>query len=242
VYLPGGPVRLRVMGDPAAQVWVQAQPVMPDRAVVVEPGWARVAVQAQLSGPQPLHLLLQAGNDPPAAIPPAHVWPAPPNQGLAATLSGPGTPVHRIDPFVSARVLQVGPSHDPAPLSLGVRTGGTRGIRWEGEVATGAGTYTMILRGDALMQLWIDGQVVANGCAPSPDPREVSGPITLTAGWHRVQLDLQPGSGTGGVEWHWVRPDGVREVVPPGALRIGPDARPAAPIAWPDPPGPLVCP
>jgi 4-amino-4-deoxy-L-arabinose transferase-like glycosyltransferase len=242
VYVPGGSVRVQVVGDPAAPVWVQGQPVGPDTPMAVEPGWVRIALQAQLTGPRPLQLLLQAGADPPAEIPAARLWPAPPNQGLAVTLSGPGGPVHRIDPFVSARVVQVGASHDPAPLSAGLATGGTTGVRWTGEVATGAGTYTMILHGDARVQLWIDGQLVVNGCSPASEAREVSGPVALTAGWHRVRLDLQPGGGTGGVEWHWVRPDGVREVVPPGALRIGPDARPTAPIAWPDPPGPVICP
>jgi hypothetical protein len=242
VYVPGGSVRVQVVGDPAAPVWVQGQPVGPDTPMAVEPGWVRIALQAQLNGPRPLQLLLQAGGDPPAEIPTARRWPEPPNQGLAVTLSGPGGPVHRIDPFVSARVVQVGASHDPAPLSAGLATGGTTGVRWTGEVATGAGTYTMILHGDARVQLWIDGQLVVNGCSPASEAREVSGPVALTAGWHRVRLDLQPGGGTGGVEWHWVRPDGVREVVPPGALRIGPDARPTAPIAWPDPPGPVICP
>jgi hypothetical protein len=242
VYLPAGPVRLRVTGDPAVQLWVQGQPVAPDTPVAVEPGWVRMAVQTQLSGPHPLQLLLQTGDGPPAAIPAARLWPAPPNQGLAATLTGPGTPVHRIDPFVSARVVQIGRSHDPAPLSLGVRTGGTRGIRWQGQVETGAGTYTLILRGNGGMRLWIDGQLVVNDCPAAPAAHEASAPLVLTAGWHRVQLDLQPGSGTGGVEWHWVRPDGVREVVPPGALRLGPDTQPGAPIAWPDPLEPVVCP
>jgi hypothetical protein len=100
----------------------------------------------------------------------------------------------------------------------------------------------MILRGNGGMRLWIDGQLVVNDCPAAPAAHEASAPLVLTAGWHRVQLDLHPGSGTGGVEWHWVRPDGVREVVPPGALRLGPDTQPGAPIAWPDPLEPVVCP
>ena len=80
-------------------------------------------------------------------------------------------------------------------------------------------------------------QVVVSPCTAA-QPGLRSGAVQLTAGWHHVRLDLS--SAQGGLQWVWLRPDGVQETVPPDALRLA-GVSPDGAIAWPDPPGPLTC-
>ena len=130
-------------------------------------------------------------------------------------------------------MLPLGPAATEGPL-----------IRWEGEVLTVRGIYTMELRTDGWAQLSIDGTMVVNQCNHIFDTAEMTRAdrVTLDAGWHKVRLDSQSSGGRGGMEWLWTRPDGVREVVPPSALRLGPDVSPDKVLQWPDLPTANICP
>ena len=67
--------------------------------------------------------------------------------------------------------------------------------------------------------------------------------VALKAGWHKVRIDFSQVSGRkNGLEWFWTRPGGVREVVPPSALRVGPDVSPDKAILWPGLPAAGICP
>jgi hypothetical protein len=127
----------------------------------------------------------------------------------------------------------------------------TRQVRWEGEVYTDEGEYKMELRTDGRARLLIDDSVVLDLCDNEPDrsgiPRRGGDPgvgaaITLGRGWHRVRLDLDATGDANGLEWAWVRPDGVREIVPPPRLRYTSDfLNPQTRLTWPDVPSPITC-
>jgi hypothetical protein len=65
--------------------------------------------------------------------------------------------------------------------------------------------------------------------------------VELGAGWHKVRLDFEAAGPNNALEWMWERPDGVTEVVPPYALRVGPEAGGQA-ADWPEVAGPVMCP
>src|SRR5262249_3808105 len=147
----------------------------------VDPGWVPFSVQARLTGPTALPLLLQQGADPPTTLDTAHLWPQMPNAGLAVTVNGP-TITHPIDPTVGAAVLGlIAPGapptlhpflagRDPDLIPLTSRTRGGGQIRWQGELYSEGGTYLMELRTDAHALLVVDGLTVVNLCNNVPIP------------------------------------------------------------------------
>jgi hypothetical protein len=238
------PVVLTVQGANNVHLWVQGEPATPGTPLNVQPGWVRFSLGARLDRPGAVRLLLQQGGAPAAEIDQAHLWPTPLDQGLAVTLQG-STTEHRIDPFVGAGHWQPprgnDPGSDPEALPLVAAGPSSTRARWEGELNTTDGTYTMEIRSDAAFQLTIDGMPVIKRCVAPLGNQAGDGQIQLTAGWHRVQIDYQVGGPTNRLEWFWVRPDGGREVVPPLALRIGPDINSTTAVAWPVLPPPAPC-
>jgi hypothetical protein len=259
LFVPeAGPLRLAVVGGTASTTRVQGQATGPPTPLLVDAGWVPFEVQARLSGPAPLRLLVQQGAGPPAPPAPRHLWPQPADAGLAVTLVG-ATVSQRIDPFVGTGVL--GPTsrsrwlpppteRDPALVPLAVPSGPATRLRWAGEVYAEGGAYRMALRTDAPARLWIDGALVLDLCANHPpadglpvhgDEAGRSAPVELVPGWHQVQLDLDPTGVDNGLEWTWTRPDGVHEIVPPARLRLSAGGGPTHPARWPVPPGPITC-
>ncbi len=240
VYMPaGGPVTPSVAGAPGAVLTLQGGPAPPGRPVTLEPGWLPFTLQAHLTAPADVRLLLARGGAAPAEPGPGALWPLPAGQGLAVSFAdAPG--VHRLDPFIGG-ALRAGPAPtDPAFLPLGLTMGGSGAIRWAGQVQIAAGTTTFWLRtpGPALLQ--IDGKPVLQVCPPGPsDPNGARAAVPLPGGWHDVTLDFAGGAADR-LEWAWTPPGGARSLVPPAALRPPLDA--AGAIAWPDPPGTLRCP
>jgi len=203
-------------------------------------------VSAQLDNAGPVKLLLQQGNGPAAEIDNTDLWPMPLDQGLVVTVNGPSSSlVHRIDPFLgSALPLPAQMSNiimDPEALPLFATEFHSTQIRWEGELNTAGGLYTMEIRSDAGIRLTLDGTPLINMCATTQSTRIGYGQIELKAGWHHVQMDYQVGGVNNGLEWFWTRPDGVSEVVPPSALRIGPGMGITTAVSWPALPAPVPC-
>ena len=243
------PVELTVQGIDNAQLWVQGEPASLGTPLDLQPGWVHFNMSARLDTPEAIKFLLQQGNSPAAEIDRAYLWPTPLDQGLAVTLQGPSTE-HRIDPFLGAGLTQParssstglsGLSVDPEGQPLLAAGPGSTRASWEGQLDTAAGQYTMEIRSDAAFQLTIDGTPVINMCAAPSGNQVGDGQIQVTAGWHNIRIDYQPGGLTNGLEWFWVRPDGVREVVPPSALRIGPQVSPTTAITWSVLPAPVPC-
>jgi hypothetical protein len=240
------PVELHVQGADNARLWVQGRPVLPDTPLDLQPGWVHFSVSARLDKPGSVKLLLQQGNTPATEIDNTHLWPMPLDQGLAVTMGGPSSShVHRIDPFLGSGLLQPvrgsNPDLDPEALPLFAAGPGSTQIRWEGELNTADGPYAMKIRSDAAFQLTIDGTSVIKMCA-TPQGNQVGyGQIQLKAGWHQVRIDYQVGGHTDGMEWFWTRPDGVSEVVPHSALRIGSPISNMTTVSWPLLPAPVPC-
>jgi hypothetical protein len=240
------PVELHVQGADNPRLWVQGGPVLPDTPLDLQPGWVHISVTARLDKPGPVKLLLQQSNGPATEIDNTHLWPTPLDQGLAVTVNGPSSSlVHRIDPFLGSGLpLPAQVSNiimDPEALPLFAAEFQSTQIRWEGELNTADGPYTMEIRSDAASQLTIDDRAVIQMCATTQSTRVGYGQIQLKAGWHRVQIDYQVGGVNNGMEWFWTRPDGVSEVVPPSALRIGPGIGTTTAVSWPVLPAPVPC-
>jgi 4-amino-4-deoxy-L-arabinose transferase-like glycosyltransferase len=252
------PLTLQVAGG-TATIRVLGAPVAGGTPLTVDAGWVPFSVTMRLDRPASAPLLLwQQGTSPAAEVPTTHLWPLPPDAGLAATFAG-APEIHRVDLAIGApwfglvggRAGAAWPplvgGRDPEGLPLGPLAGGGAAIRWEGAVYAEGGTYMMELRGDTRARLTLDGTVVIDQCwalppAPATAPRLITGRgalLDLALGWHPVRLDYTAGPDPGGLEWLWTRPDGVREIVPPSHLRhaVTPDGG----IPWPAVPGPITC-
>jgi hypothetical protein len=240
------PVVLTVQGTGNAHLWVQGEPASPGVPLDVQPGWVRFNLSTRLDNPQAIKLLLAQGNGPASEIDRAYLWPTSIDQGLAVTLQG-STTVHRIDPFVGAGAIQplrsnsIGPNLDPDAQPFVAAGPGSTRAAWEGQLLTADGPYTMEIRSDAAFQLTIDDKPVIKMCAAPMGNQIGDGQVQLMKGWHNVRIDYQVGGANNRLEWSWVRPDGVREVVPPAALRLGPQMSSATAIKWPVLPEPVPC-
>lgn len=247
-YTPGtGAIQLNVAGG-KARVWVMGQSTTLNTLLTPDAGWTPFAVQARLSGPNLLHLMLQQVSGQPSEIGTAYLWPDASNRGLMATINSQPTPMHRIDQFVGAPILQPpGDLFQPGdlpgapqvfrPLPLSTLFGGGTLIRWAGEVFTDPGSYTMELATESgnRATLQIDHNTVMTTCT------NAAAQVQFTSGWHQVQVDYQGGATPRGLEWIWTKPDGVREVVPPSHLRYTNIITPNSEVPWPDLPTPNVC-
>jgi len=191
-------------------------------------------------------------------IPTQYLWPEGANMGLMVTLGN--SPAIRVDQFVGSTAIRPDPGYfQPGslpytlaqqlfhPLDLTPQNGnGEAWGRWAGEVYTEGGNYGMELDIDASAQLIIDGVPIINNCTPYPGGIPLNGAATLTPGWHRVELRVHtrgPGGGLAprGLEWIWIKPSGVREVVPPYLLRYSQVATPDTGPVWPPPAEPITC-
>jgi hypothetical protein len=235
-------------------MWVQGELVTTGAPVTLDKGWVPFSIEVRLDGPREIRLMLLEGGPEAAEVESSHLWPQPPDWGLAATLNGTSIK-HRIDPFVGSSVLRsdsgldtglpipLPGERDPDLIPLAPLTGGGDLIRWEGEVFAKGGLYSMELRTDAHARLVLDGVVAMDLCDNAPvtpdsffggDFQGVTTTITLQEGWHKVRLDLDATGNFNGLEWAWTRPDGVREIVPPSRLRHTQGE-------WPDPPTKITC-
>src|SRR5205085_7820401 len=109
--------------------------------------------------------------------------------------------------------------------------------RWEGEILTQAGHYNLRVLTKGTVQLSIGDNLVLNKCAAQeeePDMR--AGDATLDAGWHHIRIDYYPNSVGDALVLSWTRPDGVSEVIPPDAFRLGQGIGLGSSVFWPDVP------
>lgn len=251
-------VQLRVDGGTDVKGWLMSQPGMLEKPATLDAGWVPFVVQSRLNGPKPIHLFKSEGGAPETEVTTDYLWPDPPNMGLMVSLTG--TLAMRVDPFVASSAIRPDGNYflpgrldreeaarlfRPLPLVPQLVNGDALG-RWAGELYAEGGAYTMELNIDGRAQLIIDGTRVINSCAPLHSGGEtITGQVTLTEGWHKVELTLQTNGPGGlvprGIEWTWTRPDGVREVVPPTRLRYSPTITPAEAPVWPPPPAPVTC-
>ncbi|HEX8228476.1 MAG TPA: glycosyltransferase family 39 protein [Chloroflexia bacterium] len=260
LYVPtAGEIRVQLSGAPDAQVWLPGQ-ASANGPTTLDSGWVPFVAQAELTEPAQVQVSLQLNGGSPSPVDRLHLWPYSPDNGLAVTVTGtnlPG-PVHRIDPFVGSTLLwpigndrdihQPG-SLDPAeafqifngPGLLGPQAVEGGAIRWEGELYSEGGQHGMnVYTGaDWQVRLTLDGTSVFSQCL-GPDGNH-AGQVTLSEGWHHVQLDVMGGTIQRGVQWTWTRPDGVTEIVPPWRLRYAPTIGPGTSISWPSAPEPLNC-
>jgi hypothetical protein len=258
LYVPmPGEVQAQLAGAPNAEVWLPGQ-ASPRGPAVVDIGWVPFVAQAALDKPAQLQLVLQVSGNPMPPVDRLNLWPQPPEAGLAVTLGGEGYP-HRIDPFVGSGLMwpisNYGDILQPGSLGidevyrvfngpglLGSQPIQRGAIRWEGEIYTDGGQYQMdVYTGeDWQVRLTLDGFPIINQCAIAGGDHMVQ--VTLSQGWHHVQLDVMGGESNRGVQWLWTRPDGVKEIVPPYRFRYTPSAGPGTTFAWPARPEPINCP
>jgi 4-amino-4-deoxy-L-arabinose transferase-like glycosyltransferase len=258
LYVPmPGEVRAQLEGATNAEVWLPGQ-ASPRGPAVLDMGWVPFVAQAELDKPAQLQLLLQVNTVPATPVDRLQLWPQPPEGGLAVTLGGDGYP-HRIDPFVGSALLWPISNYSdilqPGSLDLnevfsifngpglfGALPMERGAIRWEGDMYADGGQYQMdVYTGeDWQVRLALDGLPIINQCAVAGGNHMVQ--VTLSQGWHHVQLDVMGGTSNRGVQWLWTRPDGVREVVPPYRFRYTPSVGPGTSFAWPAKPEPIICP
>jgi hypothetical protein len=233
------PLHLEVAGSVGARLWVQDKPVGAGGTLTVDPGWLPFRVETTLSGPAALHLRMHQGQGAALDVPATRLWPQAADAGLRVTFAGSTTP-GRIDPFIGASMLGTADSpalvgvipellrRDPGFVPLGPRTGGGTPLRWDGQVYTEGGAYTMALRTDGHARLIIDGATVLDLCANVAPPPQIprlaaypwhEAPVTLSRGRHTVEIGFDATGYNNGLEWAWTRPGGVREIVPPSRLR-----------------------
>jgi len=92
-------------------------------------------------------------------------------------------------------------------------------VRFEGEInAPAAGSYSFSARADDGVRLLIDGLLIGEGLKPGT-ANSVEGVVSLTAGWHEIQIDYFQEGGSKALELWWSPPGKPRQVVPPSALR-----------------------
>jgi len=250
--LTPGQLQFNVQGTESASVWTLGRPDALSVPVQADIGWMPFQVQAQLTGPEEVRLLVQQTEKGVAAeIEKRHLWPSDPNAGIAVAFGGlPQT--RRVDPFVGSTLLRPSEYYRPGnlpiplvsqlyrPLPLMTQEMGGNGIiRWKGEIFVEGGMYNMELRTDARAQLFIDGVIVVNLCNPTSNGSGMTAQTSLAAGWHQVQIDFQHVGASGGLEWVWTRPDGIREIVPPARLRYV--ALPGDEVQWPIAPDTIGC-
>jgi 4-amino-4-deoxy-L-arabinose transferase-like glycosyltransferase len=258
LYVPmPGEVQARLSGASNAEVWLPGQTTVSGRSVL-DAGWVPFVAQAALDKPAQLQLMLLVNGYPMPPVDRLNLWPQPPEAGLAVTLGGDGYP-HRIDPFVGSGLMwpisNYGDILQPGSLGvdevyrvfngpglLGSQPIDRGAIRWEGEIYTDGGQYQMdVYTGeDWQVRLALDGLPLINQCAVAGGDHMAQ--VTLTQGWHHVQLDVMGGASNRGVQWLWKRPDGVREVIPSYRFRYTASAGPGTSFAWPTRPEPINCP
>ncbi|HYP21750.1 MAG TPA: hypothetical protein VEY08_16895, partial [Chloroflexia bacterium] len=258
LYVPiPGEVRAQLEGAAKAEVWLPGQ-ANPRGPAVLDMGWVPFVAQAELDNPARLQLLLQVNTVPLTPVNRMHLWPQSPEGGLAVTLGGDGYP-HRIDPFVGSALLWPISNYSdilqPGSLDLnevfsifngpglfGALPMERGAIRWEGELYADGGQYQMNVHTgeDWQVRLALNGLPIINECAVAGGDHMVQ--VTLSQGWHHVQLDVMGGTSNRGVQWLWTRPDGLREVIPPYHFRYTPSAGPGTSFAWPAKPEPINCP
>jgi len=237
-------------------LWVQGQTMSGTRSVSLEQGWVPFAVRARLGEASTLKLLISDSQSQPEEMPTARLWPQPPSAGLAVTVARDGTTLsHRIDPYVGSSVWSPGSGTLggilPAPASrdpifIPLAPDDATLIHWQGELYTDGGTYTLNLRTDGLASMALDGRTVFSLCTPRNAYPPKGGDlghdakVTLSPGWHAVDLKLSTGGNSNGLELSWARPDGVREIIPASRFRFAPGLNSA--VTWPSPHGGPDCP
>lgn len=217
------------------ELWVEGRQVTQDTTPTLDEGWVPFTVQARLDGPQPPRLRTSYGAVPPAEVPSGRLWPQPPGQGLAVTISRNGSALsERIDPYAGSSiwgttsftlggVLPMPRSRDPQFLPIAPDD--ATQVTWQGEIYTEGGTYIFNLRSDGTARVKLDGQTLFDLHNPNPGyPPKGGDPGTdtrqlLPVGWHPIVITLSPTGDANGLELSWTRPDGTREIIPPSRFR-----------------------
>jgi len=88
-------------------------------------------------------------------------------------------------------------------------------IRWRGQVyLPAAGTWRFYTQSDDGVRLWIDGVSRIDNWALMGGEELNSGDITLTAGWHTVQLEYFENEGSAVCRLLWEGPGVAKSVIP----------------------------
>lgn len=104
------------------------------------------------------------------------------------------------------------------------------GVRFTGEVFIPSdGTWTFYTNSDDGSKLFINGSEVVDNDGLH-GMRERDGTISLTTGWHAIQVDVFERGGGVGIIASWEGPGVSKEVIPQGSLRGG-DAINLSPVA-----------
>jgi len=243
-----------------ARLWVMGEPYDWGADIDVDAGWVPFTVEAHPASADSTVLMLLEGSPGNGVVPRpidwGRLWPQTPDHGLALTISADGKTIHRIDPFIGSAlsgsypVYRAGTVPDGQArldfLPFGLSPSGPNPavgsgiLRWSGALRTDGGAYTMDLRTDASVRLSIDDKVVATKCDKKVN--NMTTPLmNLAAGWHNVQIDYDPTTGSNGLEWLWTPPNGSLEIVPTSRLRYTTEPPPDGRTVWPSPAPPIVC-
>jgi len=182
--------------------------------------------------------MLQEGGAAAAEVPVERLWPVSPGSGLLASVpldNKSASSLVRTDPYIGFTDLLsrqwFGPSQG---------AGSPFRVRWVGQLhASLEGNYQLEVRTNGIARLSVDGATLVRAC-PVPDPTPVAASISLTKGWHSIQMDYQGIGSADTLELYWLTPAGERSLVPPAALRFAPETQAGA-TQPPQPPEDVVC-
>jgi 4-amino-4-deoxy-L-arabinose transferase-like glycosyltransferase len=235
LYVPANEqISLRVVGA-SATLLLDGQDTLPGSSHQVQQGWHQVTADSTLSGPAQLKLMLAENGGEAVEVARERLWPVLPDSGLlgsVASADGTGTVVRneRYIGFTDLLSWQ-----DASPQG---GTGLPLNARWTGELhAPVAGTYQIVARTNGQLRLSIDGKTEVGTC-PSNDVASVAFFITLSEGWHPIQLDYMAQGSGHTLELYWTIPNRQQTLIPPTAFRFapeiafGPTAAPMPPENW----------
>jgi hypothetical protein len=235
LYIPAyESYQLSLIGPPA-QLLFDGQGVAVPYTAALLPGWHHVVVTAEMPTATPLQVGLATGAGAPVvALPATAFWPVAATGGLLGAVRDPnGNARPRVDLFIGFTAVA-----EPVVIGPGQQAAFPVQARWAGGIqAPTAGPYTLELRTDGGAVLAVDGKPVLAACSTG-DAGAVPVTLTLTAGWHPIQIDYVARPGHLILEFYWTPPGGERTLVPPAALSQAPaGATPAIPVLPPLPEG-----
>jgi hypothetical protein len=187
----------------------------------LQSGWHQVSMEASLSGPADIRLLLSEARADFEEVDQTRLWAVPPGSGLLGSVApadATRSPTVRNEQFIGFTQLGAGDW-------LGPQSSGNWPLRasWTGEVnAFLQGIYQFEVRGNASAQLFVDSQKIVSACA-GVEVGTATGQIELTPGWHTFRLDVFAEADTNTLELYWTTPAGRHSVIPPGAFRFAPE-------------------
>ncbi len=232
-----GPASLTALGA-SASILVDGQSYDASAQRVLQPGWHQISVEALLSGPSQVKLMLSENGNAPLEVPREQLWATQPGSGLLASVapSDPAqSPLVRSEQYIGFTDLVNSQAFGPQ-----IGAGYPLKVRWVGQLHISiAGKYLLEVRSNGDSRLLVDGQKVLTTCAGT-DPFSVTAEVNMTVGWHPFQLEYMAAGNANTLELYWTTPDGARSMVPPTALRFAPDTS-AGPVPAPAAPATVDC-